>query len=285
MAYIILDEVVYCFKMAYFRSNTWTVDEDLKDQLIKYVSQGLKREEILDFVKRDFSHYTWSLRTLDRRLKFFDIHRTGRDVTVDELREAVNEELEGPGQLLGYRAMQKKIRQEHGLNVPKILVHAVMYDLDPEGLEARGGVGTKKKHREKGIFTTKGPNWVHSLDGHDKLMGYQNSTFLLAVYGCIDTASRRLLWLLIWVSNSNPKLIGLWYLEYLYENRVMPSILRLDKGTKTGVMATMHAFLHRNHNDMDPAETVIFGPSTSNQVCVRYCQCLPFCSVVNISTA
>ena len=153
MAYIILHEVVYCFKMAYFRSSTWTVDEDLKDQLIKYVSQGLKREEILDFVKRDFSHYTWSLRTLDRRLKFFDIHRTGRDVTVDELREAVNEELEGPGQLLGYRAMQKKIRQEHGLNVPKILVHAVMYDLDPEGLEARGGVGTKRRVIERRVFS------------------------------------------------------------------------------------------------------------------------------------
>ena len=117
-------------------------------------------------------------------------------------------------------------------------------------------------------------------------MGYQNSTFLLAVYGCIDTTSRRLLWLRIWVGNSNPKLIGLWYLEYLYENRVMPSILRLNKGTKTGVMATMHAFLHRNHNDMDPTQTVIFGPSTSNQVCVRYCHyfATTFCSVVNIST-
>ena len=32
-----------------------------------------------------------------------------------------------------------------------------------------------------------GPNWVHSLDGHDKLMGYQNSTFPLAIYGCLDS--------------------------------------------------------------------------------------------------
>ena len=121
-----------------------------ENQLIKYESGT---EEILDFVKRDFSHYTWSLRTLDRRLKFFDIHRTGRDVTVDELREAVNEELEGPGQLLGYRAMQKKIRQEHGVNVPRDPVHAVMYDLDPEGLEARGGVGTKRRVIERRVFS------------------------------------------------------------------------------------------------------------------------------------
>lgn len=31
-------------------------------------------------------------------------------------------------------------------------------------------------------------------------------------------------------------------------------------------MATMHAFVRQQHGDMDPLETVIYGPSTSNQV-------------------
>ena len=93
-----------------------------------------------------------------------------------------------------------------------------------------------------------------------------DSTFPLAIYGCIDSASRKLLWLRIWVSNSDPKIIGRWYLDYLYESRILPSILRLDKGTETGIMATMQAFLHRNHRHMDPGDTVIYGPSTSNQV-------------------
>jgi hypothetical protein len=43
-------------------------------------------------------------------------------------------------------------------------------------------------------------------------------------------------------------------------------MLRVDKGTETGVMATTHAFLRINHGDMDPHETVVYGPSTSNQV-------------------
>ena len=89
----------------------------------------------------------------------------------------------------------------------------------PKGLEARGPVG-KKKTNPKGSFTTKGPNWVHSLDGHDKPMGYQNRTFPLAVYGCIDTASRKLLWLRIWVTNSDPKVIGRWSNSpYIYKNK------------------------------------------------------------------
>ena len=63
------------------------------------------------------------------------------------------------------------------------------------------------------------------------------------IYGCIDTATRKMLWLRIWVTNSDPNIIGRWYLEHLYETRVMPSFIRVDKGTETGVMATMHAFL------------------------------------------
>ena len=101
-------------------------------------------------------------------------------------------ELKGPGKLLGYRAMYKKIRQEYGINVTRDQVYDVMTDLDPEGLRERGGIGAKKK-RKKGNFTTRGSNWVHSLDGHDKLMGYQNSTFPLAIYRCLDTASRKVL--------------------------------------------------------------------------------------------
>ena len=71
--------------------------------------------------------------------------------------------------------MQNKLRQEHGLNVPRDLVHDVMYELDEEGLAARRPC--QKQKCNKGHFTTKGVNWVFSLDGHDKLMGYQNSTF------------------------------------------------------------------------------------------------------------
>ena len=251
-------------KMSYFRNDAWKGDLELKEDLKKYVSQSFKREEILSFVNRDYFCYTWSVRSLDRRLRHFGIFYSDKDVTVEDVKQAVAEELDGPGKLLGYQAMQKKIRHEYDLNVPRDLVHAVMYDLHPEGLEARG-LGAKKR-KPRGHFTTKGPNFVHSVDGHDKLMGYQNSTYPLAIYGCIDTASRKLLWLRVWVSNSDPLLIGRWYLEYLYETRTIASFMRMDRGTETGTLATMHAFLRRHHGDIDPYETVIFGPSTSNQV-------------------
>ena len=249
-------------------SAAWKEDEKLKESMVKLVQQGLQRIEALDFLKRDFSEYPWSMRTLDRRLRYFDIFYNDQSVEVDDVKAAVENELKGPSKLLGYRAMHRKIRQEYGINVTRDQVYNVMSDLDPEGLEARGGVGAKEKGK-KGTFTTRGSNWVHSLDGHDKLMGYQNSTFPLAIYGCLDTASRKLLWLPsnhFGVTVCNPKVVGRWYLDYFYETRVIPAMLRVDRGSETAIMATMHAFLRRHHGDMDPSDTVVYGPSTANQV-------------------
>ena len=239
----------------------------------KYVKQGLIREEVVDLLNSDFPEYTWSIRTLDRRLRYFGTYYNDNNIEVEEVRDAVQKGLEGPGKLLGYRAMHRKIRQKYNLFTTRDKVYGVMSDLDPDGLAARGGVGGKRA-KKKGNFSSKGPNFVHSLDGHDKMMGYQNSTFPIAIYGCLDTASRKLMWIRVWVSNSDPKLIGRWYLEHLMTTNLMPAIIRLDKGTETGTMATMHAFLRSKHDDdIDPVDTVIYGPSTSNQV--RDCS---FCS-------
>ena len=98
-------------------------------------------------------------------------------------------------------------------------------------------------------------------------MGYQNSTFPLAIYGCMDTSSRKLLWLKVWITNSDPQLIGRWYREHLLETKIISAILRVDKGTETGTIAAIHSFLRRHRGDMDPHDTVVYGPSTSNQVC------------------
>ena len=91
--------------MAADSTNAWESDTDLKEQLASYVLQGVQRNEVLDYMKRDFPHYKWSFRTLDRRMRFFNIYYTDRNVPVNQVRNAVKAEIDGPGQLLGYRAM------------------------------------------------------------------------------------------------------------------------------------------------------------------------------------
>ena len=60
-----------------------------------------------------------------------------------------------------------------------------------------------------------------SLDGHDKLCGYQKSVFPLCIYGGQDTYSGRINFLKIWTTNNDPKVIGRFYYNYLQENRGM----------------------------------------------------------------
>jgi len=70
-------------------------------------------------------------------------------------------------------------------------------------------------------FLSKGPNHTHSGDGHDKLMGFMNNTFPLAVYGLQDVFSGYILYLKLWTTNSDPMLVGRWYLEHLYKTKGM----------------------------------------------------------------
>ena len=55
-------------------NSEWKEDNQLKNDLRKYVSQNFKRSEILDFVQRDFPEYTWSTATLDRRVRHFGVY-------------------------------------------------------------------------------------------------------------------------------------------------------------------------------------------------------------------
>ena len=52
------------------------------------------------------------------------------------------------------------------------------------------------------------------------LNGYQNWTFPLGIYGCMDTFSRKVLFLYVC------------YLQFLYENETFSTHLRLDRGTE-----------------------------------------------------
>ena len=50
-------------------------------------------------------------------------------------------------------------------------------------------------------------------------MGFIRDTFPLAAYGLQDLFSGKVLYLKLWTSNSNPKLIGRWYLEHLIKTK------------------------------------------------------------------
>ena len=94
------------------RTSEWESDGELKRELSKYVTKGLQRNEILSYMLGDFPQYSWSIKTLDRRMRYFNIFYHSNNVFLNAVKEAVKRDLNGPGELLGYRAMHLKIRQE-----------------------------------------------------------------------------------------------------------------------------------------------------------------------------
>ena len=136
------------------RNPEWQEDINLKEDLSVYVQQNLRQKEILDLVEQKYLVYAWSLPTLSRRLNYFNIKYSDHDVDVDQLKQVVSMEMEGPGRLLGYRALQQKVREVHGLNVPRDLVYAMMMEINPAGLEERGGVGKPKRAPRAKVYTS-----------------------------------------------------------------------------------------------------------------------------------
>ena len=115
----------------------WKEDNQFKQDLKTYISQNLKRSEVLDFMQRDFPRCHWSLVTLDRHLRHFGIHYIYYDTPLAAVSGAVQKELEGPDRLQGYRAMNQKLRTVHNVQVPHHLVYNMIAELDPAGLQAR----------------------------------------------------------------------------------------------------------------------------------------------------
>ena len=141
-------------KMAAIRNSEWEHNLEFKADLEKYVLENLKREEVLDFLRRDYPNYAWSLGSLSRRLKYFDIKYINYGTTVEDVEAAVRKELDGPGRLLGYRALHKVIREKHELAVPRQLVYDVMTNIDYDALQQRRLDKRKRPRGPSGTFTS-----------------------------------------------------------------------------------------------------------------------------------
>ena len=93
----------------HIKNSEWEQDGELKRELSKYVTKGVQRNEISSYMLRDFPQCSWSIKTLDRRMRYFNIFYHN-NVSLNAVKEAIKRDLNGRGKLLGYRAMHLKIR-------------------------------------------------------------------------------------------------------------------------------------------------------------------------------
>lgn len=188
------------------------------------------------------------LRTLKNRYKSLGLRRRGVDFDETEIRTRIQQELDGPGCLSGYRSVWHTLRRE-GYAIPRHSVETLLREMDPDGCEMR------RRHRlQRRTYVNPGPNFCWHTDGYDKLKPYG-----FPIHACIDGFSRKILWLKVTRTNNDPVIVARTYLEVVRENGGCPRKVRTDCGTENGVLAAAQCYF------MDDIESHIYGSSPHNQ--------------------
>ena len=115
--------------------------------------------------------------------------------------------------------------------------------------------------RRRGEFTSLGPNQVWSIDGHCKLEPYG-----IEVYAAVDAYSRMVIWIYVGVTARTQVSCGKQFLEVALSRKVVPDIIRSDRGAETALIAGAQWELHRfdSQYDIPLSDCYIFGTSTAN---------------------
>ena len=183
----------------------------LEERIFKYLDDGFWYKEILEFL--EFVHgYSLSLSSLKRILRRSNKKRRALRCSQQELSDAVERELVGSSNNVGYRRMDRILISKGREDVRKMV-----FDKDPEGVQLRK---RRRLHRRK--YTSPGPNFVWNIDGHDKLKLYGFS-----ILGSIDGFSRRVLWLEVSTYNKMPEIIAKCYLDAVKRNG-LPVNVKVD---------------------------------------------------------
>ena len=218
--------------------------EDL--QIKYYFSQGYEYSVILEFLCR-FHGATMSLRTLKNRLKILGLRRSTH-FDEDRVRARIQQEVDGPGCMAGYRSMWHMLRCE-GFMIPRSNVAGILREVDPDGCEER------RRHRlKRRAYINPGPNFCWYMDGYDKLKPYG-----LPIHGCIDGFSRKMIWLKLSKSNNNPEVILKFYLDSVRILGGCPQKIRTDYGTENGLVAAAQCWFTNSMGSH------IYGTSQHNQ--------------------
>lgn len=224
-----------------------------RESLIKlYFSLGMRYQDILNTLA--LQGIIVSKRQLMKTLKVNGLHRRQYDNLEDAV-DFICSQLEGPGQLHGYRWMYVKCL-EQGIRVRKEDVRILLSLLDPVNSQAR----QRRRLRRRQYFS-QGPNFIWHVDSYDKLKPYG-----ICINGCIDGYSRRIIWLRAAYTSSDPKVIGSYFVEAIEQAGGYPRLLRTDMGTENALVRDIQQYLRRNDEDDRAGErSYITGTSTANQ--------------------
>ena len=140
----------------------------------------------------------------------------------------------------GYRWFFHKC-EHYGLKVRKRrckIVLLILSALDPDGAALR-----RTRRLRCRTYRTKDPNHLWHLDGCDKV-----KPFGIAIHGCNDGFSRKVIWLSAYYTNNDPQVVAGYYFNAVSEAGRCSFMLRGDRGTENVPVKQLQTqFVHDNN--------------------------------------
>lgn len=196
-----------------------------------------------------------SERHLKRILNGMGLFRRKGYSDVIDVISFVELQLKESGRQHGYRWMTQKC-SVNGLKCTQEDVRVILRILDPEGSQQRKGRRLLRRS-----YISKGPNFIWHCDSYDKL-----KRFGICINGCIDGYSRHIIWMNCYITSSDPKVIGGYFVNAVSSLEGCPLVIRSDRGTENVRVRQFQIFFRRDGNDDRAGErSYIEGPSTANQ--------------------
>jgi len=238
-------------------------DPDYLHERIQFLvfRKNLNDEELLQVLQKE--GFQVHHRTLVRNRLRLGIRRRRDDEGEEKaeyeqfVRRLLEEELK-KGVISGYGKgfIQSHFRQK-GFLIARDRLFSIYRTLNPEGVDRR----RRKLQMRRGEYVVPGPNFVWSMDGHDKLKPYG-----IEIYGCIDAYSRYVIWVYVGISNATAVSCFHQFLAAIETEGKQPRFVRSDRGNETTMLAVAHYQLQQ---DQEPGlifeDCYLYGTSTANQ--------------------
>ncbi|KZT33772.1 hypothetical protein SISSUDRAFT_1088133 [Sistotremastrum suecicum HHB10207 ss-3] len=122
----------------------------------------------------------------------------------------------------GVRERHSTLRHEYGVMVNEKTIARYNRIHDPSGVAAR-----RRHAYVRREYEARTVNGCWSFDQHDKWR-----RFHLFLHVGLEVFSGRVLWLKIWWTNRNPRLVCSWYLDVIEELGFMPELTQSDRGSE-----------------------------------------------------
>ena len=186
-----------------------------------YFSRSYTLQEILGFFL--FVHgILISKTTLKRILRRLQLRRRNNESPVNDIVQNILFLRRNGVTNADYRTVWRLLNVFCGVRATQDTVRMALGVIDNHGVAAR-----RRRRLTRREYRSQGPNYCIHVDGYDTLKPYG-----IAIHGCIDGFSRKILWLVAGHTNNNPRHVARNFVEYLKTYKRVPRVVRTDAGTE-----------------------------------------------------